>query len=76
MTNQALYKKCNMTELEPIIRNAKFDHTLRMNDKIPSKGATLHYFEHIGNGFKGRLRRTLPLVISKYLKRAANPEQH
>jgi hypothetical protein len=64
--------KCEMTELEPIIRNARrrmFGHTLRMDDNIPAKRAILHYFDKIDAGFQGRPRQTLPLLD---LKRAAS----
>ena len=57
--NDDLYNKCNMTELELTIRNARwrmFGHTLRMSDDIPAKRVTLHYFDHIANGFQIGLR--------------------
>jgi hypothetical protein len=80
ISNIDLYKRCNMTELEPIIRNARWrmlGHTLRMDDSIPAKRATLHYFDQIAKGFQGRPRHTLPLVIDKDLKQAASqPIEH
>jgi hypothetical protein len=66
-----------MRELEPIIRNARWrmlGHTLRMNDTIPAKRATLHYFDQIEKGFLGRPRHTLPLEIDNDLKRASKQE--
>jgi hypothetical protein len=69
--------KCGMGELEPIMRNARwrmFGHILRMNDTIPAKRATLHYFDQIGKGFLGRPRHTLSLEIDKDLKRASKQE--
>jgi hypothetical protein len=49
-----------------------FDHTLRMDDSIPAKRATLHYFDQTPKGFQGRPRQTLPLAINQDLKRAAS----
>jgi hypothetical protein len=71
ISNVDLYKRCEMTELEPIIRNARwrmFGHTLRKDDNIPAKRATLHYFDKIDAGFQGRPRQTLPLLVDKDLK--------
>ena len=63
ISNDDLYKKCNMIELETTIRNARwrmFGHTLRMNDDKAAKRATFHYFDHIANGFQCKPRHTLP----------------
>jgi hypothetical protein len=80
ISNANLYKKCNMKELEPIIRNARwrmFGHTLRMNDDIPAKRATIRFFDSDTEKFLGRPRHTLPRVIDKDLERAAaQPNQH
>jgi hypothetical protein len=80
ISNAKLYKKCNMKELEPIIRNARWrmlGHTLRMSDDIPAKRATIHYFDSDTEKFLGRPRHTLPRAIDKDLERAAaQPDQH
>jgi exonuclease III len=80
ISNNDLYRKCNMTPLEPTIRNARWrmlGHTLRMADDIPAKQATLHYFDNNPHKFLGRPRQTLPHTINNDLKRAAlQPEDH
>jgi hypothetical protein len=74
ISNSKLYDTCNMRELGPDIRGARWrmlGHTLRMTDDTPAKRAMLHYFDVTTSSYLGRPRHTLPLVINKDLKLAA-----
>jgi hypothetical protein len=74
ISNEKLYSTCNMTELGPIIRSARWrmlGHTLRMADETPAKLAMLHYFDKPAKSFLGRPRQSLPSAIEKDLLLAA-----
>jgi hypothetical protein len=48
ISNEKLYSACNMAEIGPNIRSARWrmlGHTLRMTDDTPAKRAMLHYFD-------------------------------
>ena len=63
------HTKCEMAHV--------WSHIAHERRHTSKKRATLHYFDHIANGFQGKPRHTLPLVIDKDLKPAAGkPEQH
>jgi hypothetical protein len=74
ISNAELYKRCNMTELQSTIRNARWrmlGYALRMIDDTPAKHAMLHYFDEQKSSFAGRPITTLPTVISKDIELAA-----
>ena len=78
ITNEELYKKCETTELQNIIRGARrkmLGHVLRMTEDTPAKYAMVHYFDPRANCFRGRPRITLPVVINHDLERYASLRQ-
>lgn len=74
ISNEALYKKCNTTELDYIIRGARWrllGHILRMSEDVPAKRATVHYFDACIDAFRGRPRTTMPVLLNHDLETAA-----
>ena len=78
ISNQDLYKKCDTSELTPIIRAARWrmlGHVLRMADDTPAKYATIHFFDQATTAFKGRPITTLATVMNDDLELAKKQQQ-
>ena len=75
ISNQALYNKCNATELQYIIRGARWrmlGHVLPMNKDTPAKHAIIYYFDPCINPFRRRPRTTLASVLNQDLEKYAD----
>ena len=74
ISNAELYNKCGAVELQFAIRGARWrmlGHVLRMTKDTPAKHAMIYYFSNRKDGFTGRPRTTLPIIIDKDLKAMA-----
>ena len=75
ITNESLYKKTNEKPISVTMREARwrlFGHILRRDQDIPANMAVKFYFENEendNNGFRGRPRTTLPIVLQQDLER-------
>ena len=73
ISNKELYRRCKAQELDTIIRTSRWKllgHTLRM---AAAKLAMIRYFEPALEGFVGRPRTTIPVLLNNDLKEA-NPQ--
>jgi hypothetical protein len=76
ISNKELYRRCKAQELDTIIRTSRWKllgHTLRMADNTPAKLAMIRYFEPASEGFVGRPRTTIPVLLNNDLKEV-NPQ--
>ena len=76
ISNEKMYVRCNTGPLQPEICAARWrmlGHVLRMTDDTPAKHTMLHYFNKFqsGEGFRGRPRTTLLVIINQELEMIA-----